>query len=129
VTRNRQRAADRVGKLELTATLHVRERFEGHGRVYDGDRLLSEVDYSLKDVEEELDTLPMGSDTPVPVMGKRNIFGYVRVPPSWEEVLVPYVGSRLMLRLEDGRRLPFTVAKVMRMNRFLIQALGEFRSD
>ena len=127
MTRKRERAADRIGKLELTATLHVRERFEGHGQVYDGDRLLTEVDYALKDVEEELDTLPPGSDTPVLAMGKRNIFGYVRVPPSWEEVLVPFVGSRLMLRLDDGRQLPFTIAKVMRMNRFLVQALGEFR--
>jgi len=127
VTGKRERAADRIGKMELTATLHVHERIEGHGQAYDGDRLLAEADYALKDAEEELDTIVPGSDTPVPVRGARTIFGIVQVPPEYEESLTPYVGSRLVLRLADGRALPFTVAKVLRANRFLIQALGDVR--
>jgi hypothetical protein len=125
VTHKRTRAADRIGKLELTAALHVHERFDGRGAAYNGDRLLAEVDYSLKDVQEELDTIVQLGDSPVRRSGQRNIYGALRVNPADADALAAFVGLPLMLRLEDGRHLPFTVAKVMRMNRFLIQALGD----
>jgi hypothetical protein len=53
---------------------------------------------------------------------QRNFFGVVR--PREPGLLADYVGQRLILQLEDGRRLPFTVSKVMGPHRFLVQGLN-----
>jgi hypothetical protein len=100
----------------------VHEKLDGWGEVYDGDRLLAAADYSIKDVEETTDAAPLRGSASVMAERQRNMFGVVRMRESG--VLAAYVGRRLVLRLEDGRRLPFTVSKVMGSHRYLIQGLN-----
>ena len=110
-------------KTATTAALRFHETLAGRGKAYDGARLLAEVDYLIKDVEETYGTAPVGRGEAAEAgAGQRNIYGLVRSPGA--EVLGGYVGARLTLQLEDGRRLHFTVAKVMGTDAFLIQGLG-----
>lgn len=100
----------------------VHEKLEGWGEVYDGDRHLASADYTLKDVEETTDAAPLRGVASVMAERQRNVYGVVR--PRDPGALEDYVGRRLSLRLEDGRRLPFTVSKVMGPHRYLIQGLN-----
>jgi hypothetical protein len=100
----------------------VLEKLEGWGEVYDGDRLLGASDYSLKDVEETTNAAPLRGVASVMAEPQRNVFGVVR--PREAGLLAEYVGRRLTLQLADGRRLPFTVSKVMGPHRFLVQGLN-----
>ena len=104
----------RVDAVDATPALRVHATLQGRGTAADGARPLGEVDYSLRDVEE---VRPTGPDA-----GARNIFGIVTSVPAG--LLAGFVGARLALHLADGRRLPFTVAKVIGPRTFLIQALG-----
>ena len=99
----------------------VHEKLEGWGDVYDEEQHLAATDYSLKDVEETTDAAPLRGTASVMAERQRNIFGVIRPPQA--AVLADYVGKRLTLRLENGRRIPFTVSKVMGPNRYLIQGL------
>jgi len=107
-------------------TLRIYETLEGRGKAYDGERLLAEVDYVLKDVEEVEYTMASregdGSEARV---GERNLYGIVKSPQAG--VLGGYVGTSLILQLEDGRLFPFTVAKAIHIHAFLIQGLGGIR--
>jgi hypothetical protein len=100
----------------------VHEKLDGWGEVYDGDRLLAAADYSLKDVEETTEAAPLRGSASVMAERQRNVFGVVR--PREAGALADCVGRRLTLRLQDGRRLPFTVSKVMGPHRYLVQGLN-----
>jgi hypothetical protein len=114
----RRKAAARA----LPAGFVVHEKLEGWGEVYDGDRHLASADYTLKDVEETVDAAPLRGTGSVLTERLRNVFGVVR--PREAGVLSDFVGRRLSLRLDDGRRLPFTVSKVLGPHRYLIQGLN-----
>ena len=105
--------------------LRLYEKLEGHGEVFDGERLVAFGDYSLKDVEEPHGRSSHPGDTDVAMRPQRNIYGVLR--PRAPGALASYVGVRLTLRLQDGRTLPFTVAKAMDPYRVLVQALGPLR--
>jgi hypothetical protein len=100
----------------------VHEKFEGWGEVYEGARHLGATDYSLKDVEETTDAAPLRGSASVMAERQRNVFGVIRPPQAG--VFADYVGKRLTLQLQDGRRLPFTVSKVMGPHRYLVQGLN-----
>jgi hypothetical protein len=103
-------------------TIQVCETFVGHGRVFSGPRPITDVAYSLKAVEE------LGvhgtADTRAGGFGQPNIYGLVR--STLPNVLGGYVGSRLTLRISEGRALDFTVAKSLGPVIYLIQGLGCF---
>lgn len=88
--------------------LTVIERFDGRGRIYDGERLVDEVTYALKLFEELPSELYPGGQNARDVE-LRSLAGIVT--PSRIEVLAPYVGTRLVFELRDGRRFDFTVAR------------------
>ena len=98
--------------------LHILATFHGPGRVFDGDRLLADVEYSLKAVQGGRERDP-GPDS---VEG-RSIFGLVRSTES--TLLDGSVGARLDLELHDGRTLSFCVVKVLAPRVFLIQGLTD----
>jgi hypothetical protein len=100
----------------------VHEKLEGWGEVSDGTRRVAAADYSLKDVEETSNAAPLRGATSVMAERQRNMFGVVR--PREAGALADYVGRRLVLVLEDGRRLPFTVSKVLGPHRYLVQGLN-----
>ena len=104
-----------------TAGLLVHGRLEGRGAVYDGERLLTEADYKLKDIEEIQRVGSAGREADGTAVGLRNIYGNLIAVQAG--VLAGFVGRRLSLRLADGRLLPFTVAKVSGPHRHLIQGL------
>jgi hypothetical protein len=115
----------RDAAMDPTEALLVHEKVQGPGQVYDGERFLTEVDYSLKDVEEMHATNGVVHGAPEMVLGDRNIYGVLVA--SFDEHLARSVGARLTLRMQDGRSLVFTVAKVLGPSRFLIQGLDAFR--
>lgn len=116
----------RDAAMHPTEALLVHEKVEGAGKVHDGERLLTEVDYSLKDVEELHATSDgIAHDTPTMSVGVRNIYGILVA--TREDELAASVGARRTLRLQDGRRLEFAVAKVLGGHRFLILGLDVFR--
>ena len=127
---------DRSHAANGAASLRIYERVDGRGTVYDGERVLTEVDYAIRDVEEThtpppaRGATPTGEPPPASLgqrVGQRNIYGLVKSSDPRVRILSGYVGSRLALRLHDGRRLPFTVAKVLAAHAFLIQGLGGFQ--
>ena len=98
--------------------LHIRETSDGPGRVFHGERLLADVEYSIKAVEGARERDP-GADS---VEG-RSVYGLLRtVEPR---PLDGYLGARLDLELHDGRTLPFCVVKVLAPRVFLIQGLAD----
>jgi hypothetical protein len=115
-------AAAREAASHAGPAFVVHEKFEGWGEVYAGERLLGPADYSLKDVEETTDAAPLRGAASVMAERQRNLFGVVRPPAAG--MLADHVGKRLILRLEDGQRLPFTVSKVMGPHRYLVQGLN-----
>jgi len=107
--------------------LKVLGSFNGAGQVYEGERFVADVNYSIKEVEEVVVAEPSGGAPSEGVAGQRNICGVVRSPLA--EVLAHYSGARLTLHLQDGRVLDFTVAKKLDGNwgnACLIQGLGGF---
>jgi hypothetical protein len=101
-------------------------QIEGSGHAYDGDALIAPVVYALNDVAlapsasvVEDGTSPAGDD------GERNLYGLLRFAQA--DILTPYIGARLTLQLQDGRRLPFTVAKRLTETSSLIQGLGSLQ--
>jgi hypothetical protein len=96
------------------AVLRVHETHRGRGVTYDGERPLAEVSYSLLDVEEVPD--------PTAPVGRRHVYGRLRTSASLR--FADYVGARLVLRLADGRRLAFSVARVLEDDDLLIQGLA-----
>lgn len=103
-------------------TIHVRETFVGHGRVFTGPRLITDVAYSFKAVEEL--GVHAAADTGAGGFGQPNIYGLMR--STLPNVLGGYVGSRLTLRISEGRALDFTVAKSLGPVIYLVQGLGCF---
>jgi hypothetical protein len=115
-------AAAREAAARAGPPFVVLEKLEGWGDVFDGPVLLGVADYSLKDVQETTNAAPLRGDASVMAERQRNMFGVVR--PREAGLLAEYVGRRLTLRLADGRRLPFTVSKVLGPHRFLVQGLN-----
>ena len=109
----------------VSSELQVHESVRGAGQVADGARLLGEVDYKLKDVEEVQRAVGAPGFFPGGEAGVRTVYGVIIARVSG--VLDAYVGARLVLRLDDARLLDFTVAKVMEPKMYLIRGLGRFR--
>jgi hypothetical protein len=105
------------------APLRLHATFEGRGRVYDGARLLADVEYQLRDVEEVHRVAAFRGETAETIAGQRGVYGIVKSPAP--RVLAGFVGARLELVLDDGSHLPFTVVKVTTAHIYLIQGLGE----
>lgn len=112
-------AADAAAALRVHATLR------GSGRAYDGERLLAAVDYRLNVVDEARGAASPADGAPESSAERPNVYGLLRsLEPA---ALAEYVGTRLALALDDGRRLDFAVAKVLWPGTFLIQSLGDLR--
>jgi ADP-heptose:LPS heptosyltransferase len=118
--RLRQQGGRRINAAP--AGMQVHERLEGQGWVFDGARLLVEVDYALNIVQElHTSTSPESGATEL-VTEQRIVYGVVESPQA--PVLAEYVGASLRLQLHDARTLHFTVTKLMRKNLVLIHGLG-----
>jgi hypothetical protein len=105
-----------------TAPLRVVRKLEGRGDVLDGEGIVADVDYALRDVEERgADHAPPTVDVTGSPAGRRNVYGLVTCPDPG--ALADYLGAPLVLHLEDGTRLPITVSKVLGPFRYLVQAL------
>jgi hypothetical protein len=114
------------GTAHLASELLVREALRGRGRVSAGERVLTEVDYRLKDVEEVQRPSPgVPGYFPLGEAGVRAVYGAVTTPKAG--ALDAYVGTRLVLALEGGRTLDFTVPKVMEPRIYLVRGLGGFQ--
>lgn len=107
--------------MPLDNPLRILDQHEGYGSAWDGDTRVAEVHYRLKEIEEQLlmfdGTVPQTREA-----GQRALCGIVRttLAPS----LARYIGVRLTLQMEDGRHLPFTIAKHLSRTTCLVQALG-----
>ncbi len=113
------------GTMQLASELRVHEALRGSGRVSVGERVLAEVDYKLKDVEEVQRPGPgVRGYFPGGEAGVRTVYGVVTTREA--RALDAYVGTPLVLRLDDGRLLDFTVAKAMEPRMYLVQGLGGF---
>lgn len=95
-------------------------RFDGRGRVTDGDADLGEVTYALKEIEEVAD-FARGGEQDARVLETRTLAGLLTSPQL--ETFAPYVGQRLTLTLDDGRRFDFAIAR-MSDTFLLIKALS-----
>jgi len=96
------------------------------GDVLDGERVVADVDYALRDVEERgADHAPPTVDVTGSPAGRRNVYGLVACPDPG--ALADYLGSPIVLHLEDGTRLPITISKVLGPHRYLVQALDAVR--
>lgn len=120
-----RRPAGRADSPEPTVEMRIHARLDGRGKAYHGERLLAEVEYALKDVDEVYEELVVGGGAGGQVVGPRTLYGVVQDPGA--HALGGYVGARLTLELEDAGLLDFTVAKVLRADTFLIQGLGGVR--
>ena len=108
------------------APLRVVRKLAGRGDVLDGDRVVADVDYALRDVEERGgDHTPPTVDVTGSPAGRRNVYGLVACPDPG--ALAGYLGSPVMLHLEDGTRLHITISKVLGPHRYLVQALDAVR--
>ena len=88
----------------------------------DGGRVVADVDYLLRDVEERAGYAPPTVDVTGSPAGRRNVYGLVACPDPG--ALASYLGSPVVLQLEDGTPLPITVSKVLGPHRYLVQALA-----
>ena len=111
-----------VGAIIDAQPLRVVHKLDGRGDILDGDRVVADVDYTLRDVEEKPGFSPPTVDVTGTPDGRRNVYGIVLAPEPG--TLAEYQGARLTLRLEDGRLLPCTISKVLAPHRFLLQGLG-----
>jgi len=103
------------------APLRVVRKLSGRGDVLDGARVVADVDYALRDVEEHAGFAPPTVDVTGSPAGRRNVYGLFACPDPG--ALADYVGTPLVLHLEDGTRLSITVSKVLGPHRYLVQAL------
>jgi hypothetical protein len=102
--------------------LRVVRKLTGRGDVFDGERVVADVDYALRDVEEHgADHAPPTVDVTGSPAGRRNVYGLVACPDPG--ALAGYLGSPVVLHLEDGTRLHITISKVLGPYRYLVQAL------
>jgi hypothetical protein len=114
--------APRFAATPATATpLRVVRKLTGRGDVLDGTRVVADVDYALRDVEERAGYAPPTVDVTGSPAGRRNVYGIVACPDPG--ALADYLGAPIVLHLEDGARLPITVSKVLGPHRYLVQAL------
>jgi hypothetical protein len=102
--------------------LHVMRKLTGRGDVLDGTRVVADVDYALRDIEERgaIHAPPTVDVTGSPAY-RRNVYGLMTCPDPG--ALAGYLGAPLVLHLEDGARLHITIAKVLGPFRYLVQAL------
>ena len=107
------------------APLRVVRKLSGRGDVLDGARVVADVDYALRDVEERAGYAPPTVDVTGSPAGRRNVYGLLACPDPG--ALADYVGVPLVLHLEEGTRLPVTVSKVLGPHRYLVQALAAVR--
>ena len=117
------RVAPTAGALSVSATpLRVMRKLTGRGDVLDGARVVADVDYALRDVEERgADHAPPTVDVTGSPAVRRNVYGLVTCPDAG--ALAGYLGEPIVLQLEDGTRLLITVSKVLGPFRYLVQAL------
>ena len=111
------------GRTEASVeSLRVMRKLEGRGDVLDGTRVVADVDYALRDVEERgaSHTPPTVDVTGSPAY-RRNVYGLMTCPDPG--ALADYLGAPLVLHLEDGTRLHITISKVLGPYRYLVQAL------
>jgi hypothetical protein len=105
------------------APLRVIRKLTGRGDVLDGGRVVADVDYVLRDVEEDAgDHTPPTVDVTGSPAGRRNVYGLIACPAPG--ALSDYLGAPITLQLEDGATLPITISKVLGPHRYLVQALG-----
>lgn len=90
-------------------------RFDGRGRISDGDADLDEVTYALKEIEESAE-FARGGDQDTRALETRALAGVLTTDHI--DAFEPYFGKRLTLTLEGGRRLD--VAIVRMSDRFLL---------
>ena len=107
--------------MPSAAPLRVVRKLTGRGDVLDGMRVVADVDYALRDVEERAGYAPPTVDVTGSPAGRRNVYGLVACPDPG--ALADYLGAPIVLHLEDGTRLPITVSKVLGPYRYLVQAL------
>ena len=102
--------------------LRVVRKLTGRGDVLDHGRVVADVDYALRDVEERgADHAPPTVDVTGSPAGRRNVYGLLTCPDPG--ALADYLGAPLVLHLEDGTRLSITISKVLGPLRYLVQAL------
>lgn len=105
----------------VSEPLRVVRKLTGRGDVLDDGRVVADVDYSLRDVEERAGYAPPTVDVTGSPAGRRNVYGLIACPDPG--ALANYLGAPVVLHLEDGSRLPITVSKVLGPHRYLVQAL------
>ena len=109
-------------KAPAAESLRVMRKLTGRGDVLDGTRVVADVDYALRDVEERgADHAPPTVDVTGSPECRRNVYGLLACPDP--HALAGYLGAPLMLHLEDGTRLHITISKVLGAHRYLVQAL------
>jgi hypothetical protein len=103
-------------------SLRVMRKLTGRGDVLDGTRVVADVDYALRDLEERgaIHAPPTVDVTGSPAY-RRNVYGLVTCPDPG--ALADYLGAPVVLHLEDGTRLHITISKVLGPYRYLVQAL------
>ena len=115
-----------------TPTLQVHEPIAGRGEAYDGERAFAVVDYRMKEIQEPYKPSAVPTPAGVGAPGERSVYSVTRsLQAAQTGILRDYMGARLTMRLDDGRRLDFTVAKVVGkvvgIDMFLLQGLGGFQ--
>jgi hypothetical protein len=105
----------------VSEPLRVVQKLTGRGDVLDDGRVVADVDYSLRDVEERAGYAPPTVDVTGSPAGRRNVYGLIACPDPG--ALANYLGAPVVLHLEDGSRLPITISKVLGPYRYLVQAL------
>lgn len=104
-----------------TTPLRVVRKLAGRGDVLDDGRVVADVDYTLRDVEERAAHAPPTVDVTGSPTSRRNVYGLVACPDRG--ALAGYLGAPITLQLEDGTRLAITISKVLGPHRYLVQAL------
>lgn len=89
--------------------LRILERLDGRGRIFDGDRMVAEVGYSLKEIEEDPMTMREASGH-ARVIETRALCGFVT--PADSETIAAYKAKPLTFELEDGRRFDCVLTRV-----------------
>jgi hypothetical protein len=98
--------------------LRIHEACSGRGRVFDRERLLAEVEYSVKAVHGGRER-----DPGVDAAEGRSVYGTLQL--SEPMLLDGYLGARLHLELDDGRTLPFAIVKVLAPRVLLVLGLAD----
>lgn len=98
--------------------LRIHEASSGQGRVFDRERLLAEVEYSIKAIHGGRERDP-GADA----ADGRSVYGILRLAKPM--LLDEYLGARLHLEFDDGRTLPVAIVKVLAPRELLILGLAD----